>query len=61
MTAEHMLRQGGVMRCCIATLSARVEDGPPVEGERLACLYCSSGLIYRDGAWEWDRERGAGT
>lgn len=53
---EHRLRIGGVMRCCIATLEKRIPDGAPVEGEKLPCEYCSSGLIYNDGAWEWDRE-----
>jgi hypothetical protein len=56
---EHNLRPGGVMRCCIETLSKHIgrqpETVPVAEGDRLGCLYCSSGLIYRDGAWEWDR------
>ena len=54
---RHMLRIGGVMRCCIATLDERVaRDREPQEGEKLPCNWCSSGLIYRDGAWEWDHE-----
>lgn len=53
---EHKLRPGGVMRCCIATLEIRTTKGPPEEGETLPCQWCSSGLIYRDGAWEWDRD-----
>lgn len=53
------LRQGGVMRCCIATL-AEYEgiDGAGVEqseGTVLPCKYCKSSLIVRDGAWEWNR------
>lgn len=58
--SEHLLRQGGVMRCCVATLWLRMlEERPPEEGEKLPCKWCSSGLIYRDGAWEWDREQEA--
>ena len=52
---QHRLRPGGVMRCCIATLEKRMASGPPHEGELLPCDHCSSGLIYRDGAWEWNR------
>ena len=55
-TLEHRLRPGGVMRCCVATLEKRALDNPPYEGERLPCDYCSSALIYRDGAWEWERD-----
>lgn len=53
--ARHMLRPGGVMRCCIATLEKRaLSASPPAEGEKLPCDYCSASLVYRDGAWEWD-------
>jgi hypothetical protein len=48
------LRLGGVMRCCIETLSTT-----PVteeEGEILKCKWCSSSLIVRNGVWEWNQE-----
>lgn len=63
MTSEssHTIRPGGVMRCCIDTWLKRSHNGePPREGEKLPCEYCSSGLVYREGAWEWDRERERG-
>lgn len=48
------LRIGGVMRCCAETLNTtQVRE---VAGEVLKCKYCSSSLIFRDGAWEWNRE-----
>jgi len=54
--SEHMVRIGGLMRCCFPeTVLARVdEDRPPTEDEILPCLYCEGRMIYRDGAWERD-------
>ena len=54
--SEHRLREGGVLRCCEATLVQRAKNGgPPTEGEVLPCNFgCNDGgLVYRDGAWEW--------
>ena len=51
------LRGGGVMRCCGESLDA-YESNPNCiqsEGTKIDCLYCPSGLIVRDGAWEWDQ------
>ena len=50
------LRIGGVMRCCSETLLI-IPDNELVEkeGTILPCKYCSSSLIFRDGAWEWNR------
>jgi hypothetical protein len=50
---NRALRIGGVQRCCIATLDDYT--GPDVEGTVLPCTYCTSSLIMRDGAWEWNR------
>lgn len=52
-------RQGGLMRCCIATIEddTSKRKGLPKEGEELHCLYCSKGgaatMVWRNGAWEW--------
>ena len=49
------IRIGGLMRCCILTIE---EDAPknPKEGDKMRCRYCKSGdIIFKDGAWEWDR------
>jgi hypothetical protein len=51
--AERQLRIGGVMRCCIATLNDY--EGPDEEGTVVPCRHCSSSVIFRDGAWEWNR------
>ena len=52
------LRIGGVMRCCVQVLN---EHGPSAsnsaEGDTLTCPYCGGGLIVRDGAWEWWRDK----
>ncbi|MDP3794197.1 MAG: hypothetical protein Q8R07_05640 [Candidatus Uhrbacteria bacterium] len=47
------LRQGGVMRCCVQTLDNALFYHEK-EGDVLPCRYCSSSLIVRDGAWEWN-------
>lgn len=49
------IRQGGLMRCCLATLDQQRYNPatPAVEGDKLACI-CKTPMRYRDGAWEWD-------
>jgi len=51
--------QGGLMRCCLATLDDYMAktDKPPQEGDTLPCAYHSDngGMIFRDGAWRWNR------
>ncbi len=56
--AEHAIRIGGLMRCCIETLNDRARTGEPHEGEKIECKYAPrhSAMIYRDGAWEWLKE-----
>ncbi len=58
----YSVRQGGLMRCCLASLdeqmAERLErgDGPPQEGDKVSCRLCPDGnMIFRSGAWEWDR------
>lgn len=50
-------RSGGLMRCCTLTLAMAYELSPlqHVEGNRLPCRACSTTMVFRDGAWEWDR------
>lgn len=54
---NYKVRTGGLMRCCLATLEERMPTcaDDPVEGEKLVCRYCSGNMVFRDGAWEWDR------
>lgn len=57
VTAKVLI--GGLMRCCTGTLSEYVHDHPyevPEEGATLPCQHCSSRMVVRDGAWQWDRE-----
>lgn len=48
------VRIGGLMRCCTGTLAEY--GGPEDEGTVLPCKWCSSSMIVRDGAWEWNRD-----
>lgn len=58
MTKSYKVLPGGLMRCCIATLEERMPTcaEEPKDGERLACRYCRNKMIFRDGAWQWDRD-----
>jgi hypothetical protein len=47
-------RLGGLMRCCAQTLIEY--QGEEKEGTVISCTWCSSKLVVRDGAWEWQRE-----
>lgn len=49
------VRIGGLLRCCTGTLHAY--DGPEDEETVLPCQWCSSSMIVRDGAWEWNHPR----
>lgn len=57
------LRIGGLIRCCIETVRALYPQGGPMqvatEGQQLRCRYHPDNrnhrMIFRDGAWEWDR------
>jgi hypothetical protein len=57
ISAPLPIHMGGLMRCCIATWE---EIAPPAEqtteGDTLACSYCSSSMVARDGAWRWNHE-----
>lgn len=51
------VRIGGLMRCCLGTLD-RVrtpEKPPPAEGDVIRCDHCSDSMIFRAGAWQWNR------
>jgi hypothetical protein len=39
-------------RCCRRTI--RRDDGPDVEERKLQCR-CRAPLVFRDGAWRWDK------
>lgn len=50
------VRIGGLMRCCILTLETR--NVPAYEGERIECVHCAGGIVFRAGAWEWEGASG---
>ena len=59
--ADLRVNPGGLLRCCIATLSEHVAglEEEPKEGDTLQCRYCSNvggGMIVRHGLWEWKRD-----
>jgi hypothetical protein len=64
-TTGFRYRQGGMMRCCIKTLTElyerTVDDKTTsvtvAEGAELKCEWCQSRIVFRDGAWEWDKSR----
>jgi len=53
------VRQGGLMRCCLATLDEAMEARtmPPNDGDVIHCKYHADndGMIFRAGAWEWNQ------
>lgn len=62
--AKYNYRPGGLMRCCTLTLANLYEPDQPgepetavYEGARLPCNYCSSKMVFKAGAWEWDKSR----
>lgn len=46
------IRPGGLMRCCTGTWAEYT--GPEDEGTVLPCQWCSSSMIVRGDAWEWN-------
>lgn len=52
------IRQGGLMRCCIATIQEEMESQSalPMEGDRLQCKHHpnNGGMIFKDNVWEWN-------
>lgn len=53
------VRPGGLMRCCLETLEKSMQGRAesPKEGETMQCKYHDGeGMIYRNGAWEWNHD-----
>lgn len=53
------MKTGGLMRCCIETISDMYPGGPAriaTEGQRVQCKYGHDHgrMIFRDGFWRWD-------
>ena len=50
-------RPGGLLRCCVQTIEERPDEPEPSEGDVMECKWCSDSVIFRDGAWEWNRTK----
>lgn len=52
---QRSVRNGGLMRCCLATLS-KIEDAT-FRGQVVPCMYEPHGhmVVAADGVWEWQR------
>ena len=61
MKEKYTVRHGGLLRCCLLTLDDAMVAAtePPKEGDQLQCAYGKPHgfMRFRDGAWEWDKER----
>jgi hypothetical protein len=65
MAVPYRVRPGGLMRCCIETLTEAMKNATtePKDGDTMLCAYCkpeNGGMIFRDGAWEWNRPESMG-
>lgn len=56
-----MVHQGGLMRCCLETISDMYPDGPARkagQGQKLSCKYAQDDpdhqMVFTDGGWRWD-------
>lgn len=52
--------QGGLMRCCIRTLTDAAVAGEldgKADGDKLPCRWCQSRMILDRGVWKWDQTR----
>jgi len=61
MQEKYLVRYGGLMRCCLATLEEAMLNAkePPKEGDILACKYHpkDNSMIFCDGGWEWNKPK----
>jgi hypothetical protein len=54
----YKVNQGGLMRCCLATLDMvlqRYVATVPLEGMSLYCCYCGNPMIHKEGTWQWNK------
>lgn len=52
---ERRIRIGGLMRCCLQTISECTAIVGP--GSVLSCRFCSDSMrVARDGVWEWNHD-----
>lgn len=55
------VRIGGLMRCCLETLSQyQKAEGVEEIGQVLHCKWCKDGemIVAPDGVWEWLKTKG---
>lgn len=62
-SGNYRYKPGGLMRCCLVTLAdfhdmpEGAKMAPVPEGHGLACRFCQTKMVLRDGGWEWDKSR----
>ena len=50
------IRIGGLYRCCVEEING-LDDAEDSEGDTLQCEHCKAWMTYRDGAWEWKKDK----
>lgn len=51
---------GGLMRCCIKTLTDGCLDGVlagKADGDKLPCRWCANKMVLDRGVWKWDKTK----
>ena len=48
---KRKVKEGGLMRCCLATLQERDEEDK--EGQIINCKYCGDKMFFNGIYWEW--------
>lgn len=51
---------GGLMRCCIKTLTDACLDGALADrpdGDKLPCRWCGNKVVLDRGVWKWDKSQ----
>ena len=52
--SEYQIRQGGLFRCCLASLEETELSDPPKEEDKISCSYCGTTMSLKKGSWGWD-------
>ncbi len=55
---DEKVYQGGLMRCCTATLDEVRSEATdtPRKDDVINCKWCSSSMIWRGDGWHWNNE-----
>lgn len=57
---HYRVNQGGLMRCCTASLDDEMSQDDSaekcVEGAVIRCHFCDSSMRYSNGVWAWAKD-----